>query len=107
MMKSELWSQRRAREVADGSTDEVRIAELKEQMRQQQRAAALSELRISLGMTQQQVADVLHVGQARISKLENGEIDRSEIATLAAYVEALGGDVEIVATFGQERIRIA
>ncbi|MEI6623240.1 MAG: XRE family transcriptional regulator [Actinomycetes bacterium] len=106
-MKSQSWASIRARDISEGRTNETRIAELQEQMRRQQRSAALAELRVSLGMTQQDVADALHVGQARISKLENGELDRNEIGTLASYVEALGGDVEIVARFGEERIRIA
>lgn len=42
-----------------------------------------------------------------MSKLENGEISRSGLGTLASYVEALGGSVEVVAAFGEERIRIA
>ena len=32
--------------------------------------------------------------------------DRAEIATVRGYVEALGGEVEIVAKFGDERITV-
>lgn len=106
-MKSLSWSEIRARDIAEGRTNEQRIAELQEQMRRQQRAAALAELRTTLGLTQAEVARALHVGQARVSKLENGDISRSELSTLASYVEVLGGNVEVVATFGEERIRIA
>jgi hypothetical protein len=31
---------------------------------------------------------------------------RAEIATMRGYVEALGGEVEIVAKFGEERITV-
>jgi Lsr2 len=36
----------------------------------------------------------LGVSQSRISRIERGELDRAEIATLRSYVEALGGEVE-------------
>ncbi|MFI6455552.1 hypothetical protein ACIBF6_28800 [Streptosporangium amethystogenes] len=38
------------------------------------------------------------VSQARVSQIESGVI--SEVATLAAYVTALGGQLKIVADFG-------
>lgn len=106
-MNSRPWSEIRARDVAEGRTNEARIAELTDKMLRQQRAAALAELRTTLGLTQEDVARALHVGPARVSELENGDICRSELNTLAAYVELLGGRVEVVATFGEERIRIA
>jgi hypothetical protein len=46
------------------------------------------------------------VAQSRVSRIERGELDRSEIAIVRSYVEALGGEVEIVAKFGDERITI-
>jgi hypothetical protein len=38
--------------------------------------------------------------QPTISALEAGDLDRSGLATLMAYVEALGGTVEVTTTFG-------
>jgi len=38
--------------------------------------------------------------------LSGGELDRAKIATVRGYVEALGGEVEIVAKFGDERITV-
>jgi hypothetical protein len=46
------------------------------------------------------------VSQSRISRIERGDPDRAEIATVRGYVEALGGEVEIVAKFGDERITV-
>ncbi len=46
----------------------------------------------------------MHVSQRRISAVENGELDRTEIGTVTAYVEALGGKVQIVADFGAEKL---
>lgn len=42
--------------------------------------------------------------QPTISALEAGDLDLSGLATLPAYVEVLGGIVEVVATFGERRI---
>jgi small subunit ribosomal protein S1 len=36
--------------------------------------------------------------------LESGDLARSGLATLRAYVEALGGSVEVTATFGNRRL---
>lgn len=44
------------------------------------------------------------VSQARISKIERGDISRNEVDTLRAYVTALGGQLEIVADFGGDRM---
>ncbi|WP_323180228.1 MULTISPECIES: helix-turn-helix domain-containing protein [unclassified Streptomyces] len=38
-----------------------------------------------------QVAEAMGVTQARVSRIEKGQLERSEVDTLAAYVKALGG----------------
>jgi hypothetical protein len=40
----------------------------------------------------------------RVSAIERAEPGTTEIRTLAAYVEALGGRLDIVADFGRDRI---
>jgi transcriptional regulator with XRE-family HTH domain len=70
------------------------------------RAHRLSEIRALSGLNQHDVAERLGVSQSVISRLERGEFDRAEIATIRTYVGALGGEVEIVARFGDERIVI-
>ena len=42
------------------------------------------------------------VTQARVSRIEKGQLERSEVDTLAAYVQALGGQLKIIADFGDE-----
>lgn len=42
------------------------------------------------------------VTQARVSRIEKGQLERSEADTLAAYVKALGGKLKIVVDFGDE-----
>lgn len=67
----------------------------------------LSLLRKAKKLTQVQVAENMGVSQRRVSAIERGEIDRSEITTLRAYINALGGQIRIVADFGDESTQIA
>jgi DNA-binding XRE family transcriptional regulator len=68
------------------------------------RAHRLAEMRKRLGLTQAEVADRMHVRQERVSAIERAKVDTSELRTLAAYINALGGRMEIVADFGGERL---
>src|ERR1039457_349806 len=43
------------------------------------------------------------VGTARVSQIEHGQVARAAIRGLAGYVEALGGELELVANFGEQR----
>ena len=70
------------------------------------RAYRLAEMRRRLGLTQADVADRMHVRQERVSAIERAKVDASELRTLAAYIKALGGRLEIVADFGTERLVI-
>jgi len=67
-------------------------------------AMPLDQLRKAQQMTQLQVAEVLGVHQGEISKIEH----RSDIcvSTLAEYIEAMGGRLEIRAVFRDREVRI-
>ena len=54
----------------------------------------LSEIRKSVGLTQEEVAESLGITQPSLSKLENQ--DDMQISTLRRLVEALGGQLEII-----------
>lgn len=43
------------------------------------------------------------MSQSRVSQIERQSIDDTVVSTLAAYVEALGASVLIVADFGEEQ----
>ncbi|TVR97902.1 MAG: XRE family transcriptional regulator [Trueperaceae bacterium] len=58
-------------------------------------------------MTQVDVAESMHMSRAHVSKIERGELATERVGTLQAYVRALGGELEVVARFGDERIVIA
>lgn len=58
---------------------------------------SLRDLRKALNRTQVEVAKVLNVGQDTVSRYEQ----RSDmlLSTLQGYVQAMGGDLELVVTF--------
>jgi transcriptional regulator with XRE-family HTH domain len=60
-----------------------------------QEQLTLRQLRRDLNLTQDSMADLLEVKQGHISKIEN----RSDmlISTLRDYIEALGGELDLVA----------
>ncbi|WP_214409446.1 helix-turn-helix domain-containing protein [Sphaerisporangium fuscum] len=91
------WEELRSELI--GPEDEQEIAELRNELIARQRAYQLAEARRKLGLRQEDIAQAMGVSQARISQIENGVI--SEVATLAAYVAALGGQLKIVADFGE------
>jgi transcriptional regulator with XRE-family HTH domain len=83
------------------------VAEHRGRFTAEMRAYRLREIREEQGLTQQEVAERMAVTQPSVSALESGDIERSGLATLKAYVEALGGRVEVAATFGDRRLILA
>ena len=70
------------------------------------RAYKLRELREALQLTQVALAKKLEVSQNQVSKLERGEITRTQVGTLQQYVEALGGTLRIEVEADNQRIRL-
>ena len=71
------------------------VEEHKQRMLAEVRAYRLRELREQAAMTQVQLAGVLDVSQNRISRIEHGDIERTQVDTLRRYVEAVGGKLHI------------
>ncbi|WP_405056353.1 helix-turn-helix domain-containing protein [Kribbella sp. NBC_01505] len=69
------------------------------------RGYQLAEMRKAAGITQVRLAELLQVSQARVSKIESGEVSGIEI--IRAYVTALGGTVDLVATLGDRTWKVA
>lgn len=63
-------------------------------------AYKLREIRESSGMTQVEMAALMGVSQNRVSKIERGLLDKTEIGTLRKYFAALNGDVLISVKIG-------
>lgn len=60
-------------------------------------------MRRSSGLTQVELAAILGVGQAQISKLER-QSDML-ISTLSAYLAAIGADAYVVVEVGEQTVR--
>jgi DNA-binding XRE family transcriptional regulator len=103
------WSDVRARgREADSRTageQAVGKAAARERREAYVRGHQLAEMRAAAGMTQAELADALGVSQARISKIEHGEI--SGIDIVRAYVAALGGSIDVVARLGDRSWKVA
>jgi DNA-binding XRE family transcriptional regulator len=65
----------------------------------------LNELRQARGLSQKMLADVLHVQQPSIAKLEK----RTDmyISTLRSHIEAMGGELDVVARFPDGNVKIS
>lgn len=64
----------------------------------------LHELRQARGLSQKMLADVLHVQQPSIAKLEK----RTDmyISTLRSHIEAMGGELDVIARFPDGAVKI-
>ena len=64
----------------------------------------LNELRQARGLSQKVLAEVLHVQQPAIAKIER----RTDmyISTLRSHIEAMGGEQEVVARFPDGSVKI-
>ena len=56
-------------------------------------------------LTQAEVAEAMGVSQQRVSAIESGGV--AELATLADYIRALGGELKVIADFGDSWRRVA
>jgi transcriptional regulator with XRE-family HTH domain len=65
---------------------------------------ALQELRQARQLTQQELANVLNVNQAALSKMENQADMR--ISTLRKLLSAMGGNLKIIAEFPEGEVVI-
>ena len=65
----------------------------------------LNELRNARGLSQQMLADTLHIQQPAIAKLEK----RTDmyISTLRSHIQAMGGELEVIARFPDGDVKIA
>lgn len=105
-MKVKRWQDIRTQAVAQGHLDGPEILSRKDEMLGEVRAFKLAELRAAAGLSQQDVADELQVSQSRISRIEHGELDKTELITLRKFARALGGELELTLKLGDEQFRL-
>src|SRR5215472_8468036 len=65
----------------------------------------LAEERKRHGLTQAQLAGAMGVTPGRVSQIERGEV--ATIDAIARYIEALGGRLDLVASFGDHTLTVA
>jgi transcriptional regulator with XRE-family HTH domain len=99
-MKTKRFADLAAKERADPVQRE-RIAQYRRAI---EAALRLAEIRARRGMTQQEVAAVLAVSQANVSRIEHEE--DLYLSTLRGYVAALGGELEVNAVFPDETVAL-
>ncbi len=67
----------------------------------------LAQLRTQEGLTQAEIADRMQVSQARVSKLERGDLDQLEVGTIRRYVASLGSNLKLVADFEDHDVTVS
>lgn len=91
-------------EVRQKKLSAAQLATIDRQVDHELLAMDLHAIRALTGKTQTEVAEATAMTQSEVSRLER----RSDVrlSTLKRYVEALGGEVEIFASFGDKRVRV-
>jgi predicted transcriptional regulator len=64
----------------------------------------LSEVRRALKLSQEEIGQTLQIGQGSVAKIEK----RADmyVSTLRRFIEAMGGELEIVARFADHTVKI-
>ena len=95
---TKIFSELRAQmsPAAQARTDAKAIAMLAEM--------PLSELRQARGLSQKMLAEILHVQQPSIAKMEK----RTDmyLSTLRSHIQAMGGELDIIARFAEGTVKI-
>jgi len=86
--------------------DRSSVDSFKKAMANEVRAYRLREIREALSLTQVEMASRLHVSQNRVSRIEHGDLERTQVDTLRRYVEALGGNLHLEVEFDGQRTEI-
>ncbi|QQS02802.1 MAG: XRE family transcriptional regulator [Austwickia sp.] len=71
------------------------------------RAWRLRELREQFDLTQVELAAELDVSQNRVSAIERGDLDKTQVDTLRRYIAALGGQLKLEVQVGDETFQLA
>jgi len=85
--------------------DRPAVEEARQKRALQVRAEYLTEMRKKAGLTQAGVAEAMDVSQQCVSAIESGSV--AELATLAVYIRTLGGELKVIADFGDSWRRVA
>jgi len=87
-----------------GAIPSERRAQIEAHVAKDMAEMPLAEVRRARELTQQQIARHLEVNQAWISRVER-QMDM-RVSTLRSYIEAMGGELEIIARFHDGAVRL-
>jgi len=91
-------------EIKSRKMDAARIERVRSEAKEELRALTLRQLREEVGKTQVELAELTEVTQSALSRLERREDNPLEV--VRRYVEALGGELELVAVIGNKRVKL-
>lgn len=83
------------------------VARHKQRMLDEVRAYRLRELREQHLLSQAEVADRVGVSQRRVSGIEKGDVEKTQVDTLRKYAEAVGGTLRVEVEIDGDRYQIA
>ena len=99
MMNFSKWQDVRG-EIVAGLGGEEAVSEARQRNQAYIDGHRLAERRKALGLTQAEVAERMGLTKSRVAQIERGEVSTVEAA--ARYVEAIGGQIQISAIFGDD-----
>ncbi|MBT2271638.1 helix-turn-helix domain-containing protein [Rhodococcus qingshengii] len=86
--------------------DEQAVTNARKTMQEEVRAHRLVEIRREQVTRQTELAVLMGVTQSRVSQIEKGDLRNTQLGTLESYVEALGGQLRVVADFGDHSVTL-
>jgi predicted transcriptional regulator len=98
-MKTHKWSHIKAERFGPEEIEKIRREAIRDLLEED-----LRTLREAAGITQEELAEKVAVDQSQISRLERRGDAR--VSLLKRYVEALGGELQIVATLRGKVVRL-
>jgi transcriptional regulator with XRE-family HTH domain len=94
------WSDIRAGFLKEPGAEEA-LAEARRETQAYIDGYRLTERRKALKLTQTEVAERMGITKGRVSPIERGKV--STVEAIARYVQALGGQLQISAVFGDDQ----
>lgn len=92
------------RDIRGKKLSPTALARVDRDVRTELLSMELHELREMVGKTQEEVAALAEQTQSQLSRFENR--DDHLLSSLRRYVEALGGELEVVAVVGNKRVTL-
>lgn len=107
MAGARSWRDVRAEAVDTGHITEEGLAEARRTHDDMVHAYHLRQIRRQQSVRQEDVAKAMNVSQSRVSRIENGDLEHTELGTLQAYAQALGGRLRVSVDFGDQQLNLA